>query len=77
MYFSLSLSIYIYIYNNKGGKRKKTGPHLPNALRKELDLVNRSNDRANSDEEIVSDGINDVYEYEEKLPEEESKKNHR
>ncbi|KAM7521464.1 hypothetical protein LguiA_011366 [Lonicera macranthoides] len=64
--------------NKKGGRRKKTGPHLPNALRKELDLVNRSNDHSNSDEEdIFSDGINDVYEYEEELPEEESKKNRR
>lgn len=64
--------------NKNGGRRKKTGPHLPNALRKEVDLVNnRSNDRSNGDEEIDFDGINDVYEYEEELPEEESKKNRR
>ncbi|KAL6978382.1 hypothetical protein U1Q18_020050 [Sarracenia purpurea var. burkii] len=62
--------------NKKGEMRKRTGPHLPNALLKELDLVNHSNP-SNTDEEITSDDANDVYEYEEVIPEEESGKNRR
>ncbi|KAI3787697.1 hypothetical protein L2E82_00037 [Cichorium intybus] len=60
----------------KGGKEKnwKKGPHLPNALQKELNSLNPT---YGSDEEIKSDDDIDVYEYEEKIPEEESKKNRR
>ncbi|KAK9281752.1 hypothetical protein L1049_004657 [Liquidambar formosana] len=63
-----------------GGEiRKRTGPRLPSALRKELDLINPK--PPNSDEEIDSDEGElygkDVYEYEERVPEEESKKNRR
>ncbi|KAI3829578.1 hypothetical protein L1987_03704 [Smallanthus sonchifolius] len=60
----------------KGGKEKqwKKGPHLPNALKKELESLNPS-DR--SDEEIQSEDDMDVYEYEEKIPDEELKKNRR
>lgn len=58
----------------KGDRRKKTGPHLPNALRKQLDI---NPNLPNSDEDIDSDDVNDVYEYEEAVPEEESKKNRR
>ncbi|XP_042518607.1 uncharacterized protein C57A7.06 [Macadamia integrifolia] len=58
----------------KKDERKKTGPRLPSALKRELDVLN-PNPR-NSDEEIDSD-VGDVYEYEERMPEEESKKNRR
>ena len=60
----------------KGGKEKiwKKGPHLPNALQKELNSLNPT-DR--SDEEIHSDEDIDVYEYEENIPDEETKKNRR
>ncbi|XP_043709609.1 uncharacterized protein C57A7.06 [Telopea speciosissima] len=56
-------------FNEKKDEHKKTGPRLPSALKRELD----------NDEEVDSDGIvdNDVYEYEERKPEEESKKNRR
>lgn len=65
---------------NKGGEgRKRTGPHLPSGLRRELDLLNPKS--PNSDEEIDSDEgevyQTDLYEYEEGAPEEESKKNKR
>lgn len=57
------------------GRRKRVGPRLPNAMLKELQLPKRYND---SDEEIGSDDvINDLYEYEEGVAEEESKKNRR
>ena len=59
--------------------RRRTGPRLPNALRKELDLLNSttqlSDDDAASDSDVAA--TNDLYEYEEALPEEESKKNKR
>lgn len=60
----------------KGGnkeKKWKKGPHLPNALQKELDSLNPKNDQ-----ELPSDDDDiDVYEYEEQIPDEESKKNRR
>ncbi|PRQ26398.1 putative small-subunit processome, Utp14 protein [Rosa chinensis] len=59
-------------------KAERRGPRLPNALRKELDRLNPRT--ADSDEEIGSDEEalgQDLYEYEEGLPEEESKKNRR
>ncbi|XP_057963892.1 uncharacterized protein C57A7.06 [Malania oleifera] len=61
--------------NKRGEGRKRTGPRLPSKLRKELDLLNR--DPTNSDGDIDSDEDNDVYEYEEGIAEEESKKNRR
>ncbi|KAJ4968744.1 hypothetical protein NE237_015445 [Protea cynaroides] len=51
--------------------RRKTGPRLPSALKHELD--SRNSNQRTSDEEVD----NDVYEYEESMPEEESKKNRR
>ncbi|PSS08131.1 Small-subunit processome, Utp14 protein [Actinidia chinensis var. chinensis] len=63
--------------NNDGERRKRTGPRLPNALRKELELMGRTNRSNSDDEEIDSDDANDVYEYEEAIPEEESMKNRR
>ncbi|XP_010259528.1 PREDICTED: uncharacterized protein C57A7.06 [Nelumbo nucifera] len=64
--------------SNHKGDRRKTGPRLPNALRKAIDLLNPK--PRESDEEIDSDAevqVKDVYEYEERMPEEESKKNRR
>jgi U3 small nucleolar RNA-associated protein 14 len=61
-------------------RRKRTGPHLPNYLRKEIELTNKAKPRNSDDdeeEEIDSDEANDVYEYEEAIPEEESGKNRR
>ncbi|KAK2965173.1 hypothetical protein RJ640_019928 [Escallonia rubra] len=62
--------------NKREERRKRTGPRLPNALQREIDL---KNPRAPSisDEEIDSDEANDLYEYEEAIPEEQSKKNRR
>ncbi|XP_050235654.1 uncharacterized protein C57A7.06 isoform X2 [Mercurialis annua] len=61
--------------------KKKTGPRLPNALRKELDRRNPNNRQyhGGEDEDVLSsdEEVNDVYEYEEGLPAEDSKKNHR
>lgn len=59
----------------KDGRRKRVGPRLPNAMLKELQLPKRY---ADSDEEIGSDdALNDLYEYEEGVAEEESRKNRR
>ncbi|CAK9175337.1 unnamed protein product [Ilex paraguariensis] len=64
--------------NKRGERGKKTGPRLPNAFMKELGIINRSEqDYLNSDEDIDSDDVNNVYEYEEAIPEEESRKNRR
>lgn len=70
--------------DNKG---KRRGPRLPSKFRKELDRLNPSGaggspsgsdaeERIDSDEGEVYVG-NDVYEYEEGVTEEESKKNRR
>ncbi|XP_004290799.1 PREDICTED: uncharacterized protein C57A7.06 [Fragaria vesca subsp. vesca] len=68
--------------NKKGkgaaDKAERKGPRLPNALRKELERLNPRT--ADSDEEVPSDEealAQDLYEYEEGRPEEESKKNRR
>lgn len=61
----------------RGEKTKRTGPHLPNALRREVELLNPNPNPSLSDEEIDSDDANDLYEYEEAIPEEESRKNRR
>ncbi|KAM3345365.1 hypothetical protein P3S68_025074 [Capsicum galapagoense] len=55
------------------GRRKRTGPRLPNTMLKELQLPKRYTD--SDDDEIVNN--NDLYEYEEGVAEEESKKNRR
>ncbi|KAM3268434.1 hypothetical protein P3S67_031375 [Capsicum chacoense] len=55
------------------GRRKRTGPRLPNTMLKELQLPKRYTDF--DDDEIVNN--NDLYEYEEGVAEEESKKNRR
>lgn len=61
----------------KDGRRKRVGPRLPNAMLKELQLPKRYAD--SDDEEIGSDdvAVNDLYEYEEEIAEEESRKNRR
>ncbi|KAF8006742.1 hypothetical protein BT93_K0907 [Corymbia citriodora subsp. variegata] len=75
--------------NNKNSKRKhadknrkRTGPRLPNALRKELERLNPGRPSDSEGEEIDSDeaelgGDHDVYEYEEEAAQEESGKNRR
>lgn len=54
----------------------KTGPRLPSLLRKEVESLNANPDFSD-DEEVSSDGVKEVYEYEEGVPEEESKRNRR
>ncbi|XVF74910.1 hypothetical protein PTKIN_Ptkin13bG0148200 [Pterospermum kingtungense] len=64
--------------NNKkktNAKKKRTGPRLPSALWTEIDRLN-PRISSNSDGEIDSDVGNDFYEYEEEVPQEESRKNH-
>lgn len=60
-------------------KSERKGPRLPNALRKELERLNprtadTDDEEIGSDEEVLGQ---DLYEYEEGVPEEESKKNRR
>ena len=57
-------------------RKKGKGPRLPSALRTELDHLN-PRISSDSDDEIDFDVGNDVYEYEEDVPEEESRKNRR
>ncbi|XP_060201744.1 uncharacterized protein LOC132630187 isoform X1 [Lycium barbarum] len=62
--------------NNKGKDGKRKGPRLPNAMLKELQIRKRYNE--SDDEEIgTDDAINDFYEYEEGVAEEETRKNRR
>jgi U3 small nucleolar RNA-associated protein 14 len=65
----------------KSEERKRTGPRLPNSLRKELERLNPSTKLNSDDEEIDSDegefNTNDFYEYQEEIPQEESRKNRR
>ncbi|KAL8482488.1 hypothetical protein ACS0TY_028602 [Phlomoides rotata] len=61
----------------QGGEKKRwRGPRLPNVFQKELDLYSRDDEEPEEfdfDDEVG----NDVYEYEEAIPEEESMKNRR
>lgn len=66
----------------KNDGRKRSGPRLPNLLRKELDRLNpnvpsnsEGNEEIDSDEGELYTG--DIYEYQEGVPQEESKKNRR
>lgn len=64
----------------KGGgadTRERKGPRLPNSLRKELERLNPADDDYDSDEEREAYGGRDLYEYEEEIPEEQSRKNRR
>ncbi|XP_062088871.1 uncharacterized protein LOC133795434 [Humulus lupulus] len=65
-------------------KTKRRGPRIPSSFRKELDRINpKTGSPVNSDDDERIDSEegevygNDVYEYEERVPEEESKKNRR
>ncbi|KAL8142380.1 hypothetical protein V2J09_015412 [Rumex salicifolius] len=64
-----------------GGERKKSGPRLPNALKREVDTLNPNSMASDEDDVFSGDEgggiIGDVYEYEEEVAEEESKKNRR
>ena len=67
--------------SKRNAPKRRTGPRLPSMLRKELDLVKPNPLDGGGDEEIDSDEgellANNLYEYEERVPEEESKKNRR
>ncbi|KAJ6815061.1 uncharacterized protein M6B38_134695 [Iris pallida] len=59
---------------------RKSGPRLPSSFRKEIELLNPNPKNSDSDGEDEEGGIavrGDLYEYEEEVPEEESKKNRR
>ncbi|KAK9732866.1 hypothetical protein RND81_04G028300 [Saponaria officinalis] len=73
---------------NIAGKTKSTGPRLPAALRKQLGVIRNPNLDSDDDfddvvyggDDIDSDegeNVNDFFEYEEEVAEEESKKNRR
>ncbi|KAI3939873.1 hypothetical protein MKW98_029649 [Papaver atlanticum] len=78
-------SVQSFSNNKKRRKNKKdekhSGPRLPNQLRKQIEFLNHNkpiHSDTNSDEEDGGLHINyDLYEYEEVIPEEESKKNRR
>ncbi|KAL5983692.1 hypothetical protein ACLOJK_017783 [Asimina triloba] len=58
---------------DRGRRRTQKGPLLPSSLRKELGLVNPKH----NDDVPREEGANDLYEYDEPVPQEESKKNRR
>lgn len=53
-------------------RKKKTGPHLPSSLKKEIERLNPT-----TTVDDIDEVDSDVYEYEEEQPEEESRKNKR
>ncbi|CAD6341639.1 unnamed protein product [Miscanthus lutarioriparius] len=59
------------------GKRRRHGPQLSKAMRRELDAMGPGPTRGSDDEEGSDAVAEDVYEYEEGVPEEESGKNGR
>uniref|UniRef100_A0ACD6AI79 Uncharacterized protein n=1 Tax=Avena sativa TaxID=4498 RepID=A0ACD6AI79_AVESA len=63
----------------KSGERRSHGPHLPNKLRRELESLAPARDRGSDDDDDDEDDVvgEDVYEYEEGVPEEEARKNDR
>ncbi|KAM0906261.1 hypothetical protein ACQ4PT_016932 [Festuca glaucescens] len=63
--------------SGKSGERRSHGPHLPNKLRRELESLAPARDRgseSDDEDDVVGE---DVYEYEEGVPEEEARKNDR
>ncbi|XAR61346.1 hypothetical protein NMG60_11035024 [Bertholletia excelsa] len=60
-----------------GGRMQRNGPRLPNALRKQVEAMDALRPSTVDEEDIVSDDANDLYEYEEAVAEEESRKNRR
>ena len=61
----------------KPGEKRSHGPHLPNKLRRELESLAPARDRGSDDEDEDDVVAEDVYEYEEGVPEEEACKNER
>uniref|UniRef100_A0ACD5WWD1 Uncharacterized protein n=1 Tax=Avena sativa TaxID=4498 RepID=A0ACD5WWD1_AVESA len=63
----------------KSGEWRSHGPHLPNKLRRELESLAPARDRGSDDDDDDEDDVvgEDVYEYEEGVPEEEARKNDR
>ncbi|OEL35067.1 hypothetical protein BAE44_0003911 [Dichanthelium oligosanthes] len=63
----------------RGGpdKKRRHGPRLPTTMRRELDAMGSGPARGSDDEEVSDAGAEDVYEYEEGVPEEEAGKNGR
>ncbi|KAM3211853.1 hypothetical protein ACQJBY_065148 [Aegilops geniculata] len=61
------------------GEKRSHGPHLPNKLRRELESLGPARDRGSDDDDDDEDDVvgEDVYEYEEGVPEEEARKNDR
>lgn len=60
------------------GEKRSHGPHLPNKLRRELESLGPARDRDSDDDDDEDDVVGeDVYEYEEGVPEEEARKNDR
>ncbi|KAI0510353.1 hypothetical protein KFK09_010954 [Dendrobium nobile] len=59
----------------KDGRKRKSGPHLPSSFLREFGLQKLI--PSSSDKGEVEEEIEDLYEYEEALPEEETKKNRR
>ncbi|GJN07916.1 hypothetical protein PR202_ga25789 [Eleusine coracana subsp. coracana] len=59
------------------GKRQRRGPRLPTALRREIDAMGPNPARGSDDDEGSDSAPEDVYEYEEGVPEEEAGKNGR
>ncbi|KAK3147283.1 hypothetical protein QOZ80_3BG0280460 [Eleusine coracana subsp. coracana] len=59
------------------GKRQRRGPRLPTALRREIDAMGPNPTRGSDDDEGSDSAPEDVYEYEEGVPEEEAGKNGR
>jgi U3 small nucleolar RNA-associated protein 14 len=66
----------------KFGEKCSHGPHLPNKLRQELESLGPTRARGSDNDEVHEDNEDDVvgedvYEYEEGVPEEEAGKNGR
>lgn len=60
----------------KNGRKSKSGPHLPSSFIKEFGLQKPAPNQSDQAEDHEEE-IDDLYEYEESLPEEETKKNRR
>ncbi|CAL4939314.1 unnamed protein product [Urochloa decumbens] len=58
-------------------KKRRHGPRLPTVMRRELDAMGPGPARGSDDDEFSDAGAEDVYEYEEGVPEEEAGKNGR
>ncbi|KAG7550009.1 hypothetical protein ISN45_Aa06g008420 [Arabidopsis thaliana x Arabidopsis arenosa] len=63
--------------NLANAKKRRSGPHLPSSILKTIANEKRPLNSDEGDDEIDSDYGDDLYEYEEGVPEEESRKNNR